>query len=267
MAKQVGLVKYSGTMGGVRHFKIKGLEGDFAGLAGGPSAEQVQNDDAFARTRENMSEFGGCATAAKSLRLGLSQIIKQYADPRLTGRLTALMKQVNLRDTVNPRGQRSILISTYGEVLQGLNFDENTNLAGIFNAPYTLTNTITRDSSTFTIAPFNPANLISAPAGATHFRLVNAITVMSDWVYNTTHGKYEPTDQNLSGLSDIQFSGYLDLNAPVPITTITATLPGSPTMTASVKVGNCIGIEFYQQVGTEYYLFASSNALRIETGF
>ena len=47
MARQTGLVKYNGTMGGVRHFKIKGLEGDFAGMAGGPSAEQINNDPAF----------------------------------------------------------------------------------------------------------------------------------------------------------------------------------------------------------------------------
>jgi hypothetical protein len=32
MARQTGLVRYSGSMGGIRHFKIKGLEGDFAGL-------------------------------------------------------------------------------------------------------------------------------------------------------------------------------------------------------------------------------------------
>jgi hypothetical protein len=42
MARQTGLVKYSGTMGGVRHFKIKGLNGDFAGLAGGPSSDQIK---------------------------------------------------------------------------------------------------------------------------------------------------------------------------------------------------------------------------------
>jgi hypothetical protein len=44
MAKQTGLVKYSGTMGGVRHFKIKGLAGDFAGMVGGPSGDQILRD-------------------------------------------------------------------------------------------------------------------------------------------------------------------------------------------------------------------------------
>ena len=52
MAKQTGLLRYSGSMGGVRHFKIKGLQGDYAGLVGGPTAEQIYNDSAFERTRE-----------------------------------------------------------------------------------------------------------------------------------------------------------------------------------------------------------------------
>lgn len=267
MARQTGLVKYSGTMGGVRHFKIKGLDGDFAGLAGGPTAEQINNDDAFIRTRENMSEFGGCASAAKSIRVGLAQIMKQFSDSRLTGRLTAIMKQINLNDTTNARGERSIEISANQSVLAGLNFNENLSLSGIFNAPYSLSNTVARDSATFTIPAFNPANLISAPAGATHFRLVNAITVSSDWQYNSSTGNYEPTDATLNELSNIQYSGYLDLNAVTALTTVTTTLPGSPSMTATVSVLNCIGIEFYQQVGSNYYLFASGNALRVDTVF
>lgn len=267
MARQTGLVKYSGTMGGVRHFKIKGLDGDFAGLAGGPTAEQINNDDAFIRTRENMSEFGGCASAAKSIRVGLAQIMKQFSDSRLTGRLTAIMKQINLNDTTNARGERSIEISANQSVLAGLNFNENLSLSGIFNAPYSLSNTVARDSATFTIPAFNPANLISAPAGATHFRLVNAITVSSDWQFNSSTGNYEPTDAALNELSNIQYSGYLDLNAVTALTTVTTTLPGSPSMTATVSVLNCIGIEFYQQVGSNYYLFASGNALRVDTVF
>ena len=267
MARQKGLVKYSGTMGGVRHFKIKGLQGDFAGLAGGPSDSQIKHDKAFIRTRENMSEFGGSASCAKTIRVGLAQIIKQYSDSRLTGRLTRIMKEVNREDTGHPRGQRSILVSLNQDLFAGLNFDINTNFAGIFNASYTLTNTAGRDSATFTIPVFNPMNLINAPSGATHFRLMNAISVVSDWEFNTATGKYEPIEPTLSELSDIKFSGYLDLTAATTLTTITTTLPGTPTMTTDVSVLNCIGIEFYQQVGSSYYLFASGNAMRVDSVF
>jgi hypothetical protein len=48
--KTKGHIKYVGTLGEVRHFKIKGNEGYFAGLKGGPTAEQVKTAPGFIRT-------------------------------------------------------------------------------------------------------------------------------------------------------------------------------------------------------------------------
>jgi hypothetical protein len=55
-------MKYVGTLGDVRHFKIKGQDGYFAGMVGGPTGDQIKTASEFERTRENMNEFGGCAT-------------------------------------------------------------------------------------------------------------------------------------------------------------------------------------------------------------
>jgi len=44
MARQLGHVNYGGTIGQIRHFKIKGLNGNFAGLKGGATGEQINND-------------------------------------------------------------------------------------------------------------------------------------------------------------------------------------------------------------------------------
>ena len=264
MAKQTGLVRYSGTIGGVRHFKIKGLQGDFAGLVGGPSGDQIATDPTFERTRENMNEFGGCAIAGKSVRVALSQIIKQMSDPQMTGRLTGVMKKINLEDGTEARGYRAILISQQRQYLSGFAFDKSISLDGVFVAPYSYTNSVGRDSATLTVPAFNPANLINSPAGATHFRLITALAAVSDFAYNDTSGAYEPIDAANNELSNVSYSGYIDLFSPVATsTTITATLPGTPTMTADVSVLLCVGIEFYQKVGTEYYLFNSGNVLKI----
>lgn len=40
MARQKGLLKYVGTLSDVRHFKIKGQDGYFAGMVGGPTGER-----------------------------------------------------------------------------------------------------------------------------------------------------------------------------------------------------------------------------------
>jgi len=268
MAKQSGLMRYNGTIGNVRHFKIKGLQGDFAGLVGGPTGEQVLNDAVFERTRENMNEFGGSAKAGKSVRVALSQIIKQMSDPQMTGRLTAIMKKINLEDQSEARGYRAILISAQRQYLEGFAFDKRVSFEGIFNAPYSFAHAAARNEGTLTVPAFNPLNLINAPAGATHFRLINTLACVSDFAFNSTTGTYEPIDAANNEISDVKFTGYLDLFTPITdAIEVVATLPGSPSISDDASVLFCVGIEFYQQVGSNYYLFNSGHALKVAQVF
>lgn len=267
MAKQVGLLKYSGTMGGVSHYKMKGLDGDFARLAGGPTKEQIDNAPEFARTRENMSEFGGSAANAKALRVGLASLLGTMGDSRLAGRLTKVFKEINL-EGMGPRGQRPIELANHGYKLEGFNFDRDIPFDSVFNAGYNVSTAPTRDSSDITINPFNPIDLVNAPTGATHFRLINAIVVVSNYKYIITSKKYEPVDTINNSLSAVEYSSYLpvDIDIPTP-TVLTATLPGAPTLGPEVSVVQCIGIEFYQEVNGSYYLFSSDNAMKVELTF
>jgi hypothetical protein len=267
MARQKGVIKYVGTLGDIRHFKIKGQEGYFAGMVGGPTGDQVMTAPEFERTRENMNEFGACAKAGKAVRTGLSQLMKQMADSQVTGRLTSIMKKINLEDQTEARGYRKIEITSQRSYLKGFEFDKNSSFNGIFNAPFSLTHAVDRASGDLAVAEFNPANLVNAPSGATHFRLVNTLSVVSDFEYNATTNSYDPMDADLNEVNDIQYSDFLDLYATVPATTISATLPGGAIPTVNTTVLQCIGIEFYQQVGTNFYLFSSGNCLKVEDAF
>lgn len=190
------------------------------------------------------------------------------SDPQMTGRLTGVIKKINLEDQTEARGYRAILISQIKQYLIGFAFDRNVSLEGVFTAPYTLSSTVGRDSGTCIVPAFNPANLVNAPAGATHFRLIQALACVSDFAYNDQTGTYELIEPANNELSDVQYSGYIDLFTPVAApTVITATLPGSPPLTADASVLQCIGIEFYQQVGPNYYLFNSGNTLKIQDIF
>ncbi|NDP21153.1 MAG: hypothetical protein GZ091_08745 [Paludibacter sp.] len=268
MARQLGHVKYKGTIGEIRHFKIKGMTGNFAGLKGGATGEQIKNDPGFVRTRENMNEFGGCAHAARSIRVGLNMLMKQMSDAQLTGRLTAIMKKINLEDLSEARGYRAILVSTQSKYLVGLNFNRNASFESSFIEPFELTSNENSNSSTLTVAAFNPAKSVIAPAGATHFRLINAVSVISDFAFNATTGVYEPIQQALNEMSNVEFSGYLDLTTAIAVpTVITSALPGEPEINDDVTVMNSIGIEFYQKAGNEYYLLNAGHALKIQTTF
>ncbi|MCF6364911.1 MAG: hypothetical protein L3J35_01800 [Bacteroidales bacterium] len=268
MAKQKGPIKYIGTLGDIRHFKIKNTEGYFAGMIGGPTAEQIKTDPAFARTRENMSEFGGSAIAAKAVRVAFGELVQSVADSRITGRLTALMKKINKEDTTGIRGQRPILVTQYPEHLKGTEFNKNITFGSIMYAPFTITPNVDRNSSDLVIPAFKPKNSINAPVGATHFRIVNAIGVISDYAFDLDTKQYEAVDDALNMKMNIEYSPYLDLSSNIGTdTTITAALAGAPVMSTDVIVLNAVGIEFYQEVNTEYYLFASGHAAKIKNTF
>ena len=268
MARQLGHVKYKGTIGEIRHFKIKGMTGNFAGLKGGETAEQIKNDAGFVRTRENMNEFAACAHAGRSVRVGLNMLMKQMSDAQLTGRLTAIMKKINLEDQTEARGYRAILVSTQSKYLLGLNFNRNFNFDSSFIAPFELTANADRNSSTLTVPAFNPAKSVIAPSGATHFRLINAVSVISDFAFNATTGIYEPIQPDLNEISNVAFTAYLDLKVETAAPTVLASaLPGEPELTDDVTVLNSVGIEFYQKAGADYYLLNAGHALKIQSTF
>jgi hypothetical protein len=146
-------------------------------------------------------------------------------------------------------------------------FNRTKSFDGTLNAPMTITPSVSRDESTIDVPIFNPLNYTSIPAGATHFRIINAIAVISDYAYNTTSKVYEATDPSLDKLSAVAFSDYLPVNALTTVQSIVATIPESPTMTASVSVLNAVGIEFYQEVNSNYYVFNQGNAMKIKQIF
>jgi hypothetical protein len=262
MARQKGVLRYKGNLGGISHYRMKGVSDDLAKVANGPSKEQIKNDPAFKRTRENNAEFGASAKVGKSLRAGLAEVIRNYADPQVTGRITKVFKDINLKGT-GARGRRSIKLSLHRDMLENFEFNKNTAFGSIFNASWGITPNAGRNESTLALSAFNPLDKLNIPAGATHFRVLNGLAVVSDFNYNNTSKKFEVASTALDQLSAYTYSTYLPIDSSVTTTNIVAALSGSPAMSTDVSVVNVIGIEFYQFVDGEYYMFSSGNAMRV----
>lgn len=265
MARQKGIIKIHGNIGGMSFYQSSG--GDFVRETTGITKDAIMNNPAFQRTRENMAEFGGSAICGKALRTGLASVIRTMKGRFITGRITKLMKLVNVNGN-GVRGQRDFDFVANSALLTGFEFSTVTPFGAIFNAPYTYGSTAARNEATLVIPDFNTVNYLTAPQGSTHFRFVNTITVLSNYLFDVTSGKYEATDPALNELNDTQYSAYIALGGMVgATTTLQSVLPSSPVMTYSASLIGCIGIEFYQQVNTQYYLLGSGNAMRMEGVF
>lgn len=91
-----------------------------------------------------------------------------------------------------------------------------------------------------------------------------ALDCVFDFTFNAQTRTYEPIDVAKNELSDVAYSGYLDLSAAIAmLTVVTDTFSESPTLTADASVLLCTGKVLYQQLGPNYYLSNSDNALKV----
>jgi hypothetical protein len=195
--------------------------------------------------------------------MGLVQDFDEMSDTNTTARITKLMKSIITLGT-GPRGQRSFEPMNFPSMFLNFSFSERVSFNSIFLAPYTSTVNGDRNKVTITIPDFNSGNLVHAPSGATHFKVINLITVLSAYSFNTTIGKYEPGDASNSQYG-FDASDFIALNVNVgSVTTIVSAIDPPPTLQATSALISCIGVEFYQNVGGTQYLLSSNNAMKIQ---
>jgi hypothetical protein len=171
MAKQKGIIKLEGTIGDITFFKSK--DGYVARERSGPTADQIANDPAFERTRENGKEFGRAGKAGKVLRNAIRSLIQNAADSRAVSRLTKEMMKVVKADTTSTRGLRNV-IDGETELLEGFDFNTSAKLGTTLYAQYAVTIDRTAGTIALNVPAFKPADMVAAPAGATHFKMVSA---------------------------------------------------------------------------------------------
>ena len=233
MAKQKGIIKLDGTIGGITFYKSQ--DGYLAREKGGVSAEKIANDPAFQRTRENGEEFGRAGKAGKLLRNAIRAMLQNASDSRMVSRLTQKMVEVVQADITNPRGQRNV-IDGEAELLQGFEFNISGKLGTTLYAPYT--STIDRVAGTLeaSIPSFVPLNMIAAPGGTTHFKVVTAGA--------------EIDFENETFVMDSNASAILPWDATA---TAVLTLTNTVTANSTKPLFLALGIEFYQEVNGQMY--------------
>ena len=235
MARQKGIIKLKGTIGDITFYKTQ--DGHLAREKGGIDASRIASDPAFQRTRENGSEFGRAGKAGKLLRTALRPLLINSADGRMVSRLTQAMVKVIQADLVSDRGLRNV-IDGEAELLFGFEFNIRGKLGTTLFAPFVATIDRVAGEITVDLASFIPANMIAAPSGTTHFKII-------------------------SGGAEVDF----EAETFVVASSETAILPWDTTPTAVINQVNAVtaastkplflalGVEFYQQInGTMYPL-------------
>lgn len=233
MARQKGIIKIQGELGDISFYKT--IDGFLAREKSSVDSERVKTDPAFQRTRENGQEFGRAGKGTKLLRSALREILLLASDGRMTSRLIKQMMRVIKTDATSPRGQRNV-IGGEVELLQGFEFNGSAQLTTTFHAPFTAAIDRVGGSLSVSIPPFAPGNMVTAPAGATHFRLIM--------------GGTEVNFEKNFHLSNIATSERLPIDHA---DTASLTLETLVTPNTALPLFLAFGIEFYQHVNGQYY--------------
>ena len=233
MAQQKGIIPLRGTIGNITFYKSK--DGFMAKEKGGIDANRIANDPAFQRTRENGAEFGRAGKAGKILRSALRSLLQNTSDSRMISRLTKEMMKVIQADDVNARGLRNV-IDGEAELLSGFEFNGNGKLAATLYAPFTSAINRVSGELSVNIPSFNPANMITAPAGTTHFKITSAGA--------------EIDFEKGTNVTAINVTQELPWNS---IATALINLVNNVTPISTHPLFLVLGIEFFQQVNGAMY--------------
>lgn len=254
MARQNSAITIVGKLGNMHGMQYRGLIGTFAALNGGADRDTILTSANFVRTRENMSEFGGCSKAAKDLRLGLGSIFNDIASPYAGSQFVQAMKKVQL-GSGGIRGERQIDFQAggIGDFI-GLQINRNNTFSNVCSVTYTAT--VNNSVGQVTLNPTTTLP-VTPPPGATHYRIFCNTTYVANYDFDPNQG-YVPTSAT-SGTGENSFTAF----EPVGQVFGGQNLSTNPIPTLNGANFLTLGIEFYQQVSGTFYRFEAGQAAGI----
>ena len=264
MAILTGAFKYRGSFKSVRNYMTLHDTNTYAGEKGGANRNLILNNAAFARTRENMSEFAGCGVAAKAIRRGLLNLLPEQTDKHFTSRLMSIVKEVNRRDFEGTRGSRAILFSANRSALKVVVFDVLQDMAGNIKDFLVSTHPVSRAEATLTVTTLT-IKPVFVPKGATHFRIQNHLSIISDYSYSEGNRRYEPLSL-LNSKSAFAYSEYTPVKTSLT-EVVKAAYPIATVLDKDFTVIQSIGIEFYVKTGGDVYLPLKGSSMLVNDVF
>lgn len=233
----------------------------YAGEKGGANRDLIMNNPAFARTRENMTEFAGCGVAVKALRIGFLNLLPDQSDRHFTARLMQLVKVVNRHDIEGIRGKRGIYFSeTRPTILSMIVFNVLQDITMSLKTYFVCSHPITRADATLKITDLliKPTLI---PKGATHFRVQNHVSAISDYTYSELSHRYEAIS-GLNAQSAFKYSEYTPIGTALTAD-IVATFPEGTTVGDDCTMIQCVGVEFYTSSGSNNYLPLKGSSMMV----
>jgi hypothetical protein len=251
MAIQTGAIKYRGSFKSIRNYMTLHDTNTYAGEKGGANRDLIMNNAAFARTRENMNEFAGCGVAVKALRIGFLNLLPEQSDRRFTARLMQMVKVINRHDIEGIRGKRGIFFSeTRPIALSMIVFNVLQDVTTSLKSFFFCSHPVTKAEATLKITDLviKPSLI---PQGATHYRVQNHLSAISDYNYSELTHRYEASSA-FNTQSAFKYSEYTPIDTALTAELVAA-FPEGTVIGDDCTMIQCVGVEFYTNLDSKNY--------------
>lgn len=215
------------------------------------SAQRIARDPAFARTRENGTEFGMVSRAGKLLRDGLKGFLRDVPTDELDLRVMRKLMDIKAQDTVSARGQRQVgvALGLKPALLGGLVLSSSCGLNRFVTCPPV----VDRQTGTITLPDFPIA---CAPRPATH-------VLLTGFRGHIDFSSAAETSASLQGGFSLSVSEEIVLSLDEAFENVVLALP-EPEGTSGIEIWG-MKIAFLQEINGIKYVLESGAAGILES--
>jgi hypothetical protein len=242
MAELKGPFFFTGSIGNIRAYYNRTLKRYILSLKGGSTKELIENNPAFARQLENMSEFKACAIWASQLRKSLVSIGHLHQGYYFSD-IVAMGKSIQKHDDDHLKGKRSLESSKDARLLTTLNFNQFHPFDQVLTHQYDILFSEDKKTVTLKMSGFKSFSRINWPTRVDSYRIALVIAQLPDIVWGDEENRYLPFTPNMERLSVSAFSEWRQSSTDLIDIILTASFAQPALQQPGTTVVVALGIE------------------------
>jgi hypothetical protein len=191
MATLKGMPAYTGSMGGLSAYRMRGVDRIVLREKGGPTKNQIKKDRSFDITRRRNEEWKGSAMGVARINLALHGV-RHLFDYNYTSDLMTVCRSIQDDDGMNELGRRSVLFSQSHFKLEGFGLNRYNPFDIVLKHPLQYEMDAITGTALVDLPDIIPGIHLINPMKQPFYRIVFVLGGVPDIMYNEQWKMYRP---------------------------------------------------------------------------
>jgi hypothetical protein len=225
MARLTSEITFTGSLGNLSAYKMRGSDKIIIRKKGGASKEKIRRAPQFDLTRRYGAEFGGRSRMASNIihKLGPLKMTNDYS---LMGPLNKLLKAAQVMDTDSALGKRHVLLSKNPTVVEGFPMNRRITMESVIRSPIAYTLSREKMEATIELPALNTDTNFIPDLRYAAFRWVMIAMAIPDFYFDPLTG-YRPRPDAFEA-EQSKITDWYMVRSGAPATTVSISLGNKP---------------------------------------